>query len=65
MLEAGTPSRMFDEVRPCHLRHGVLDAVASGDVIGNVTELIAKSEALSPLQALPVVDLLEGQRRML
>lgn len=64
ILKIVTLSRHFGESGPYHLHYGVLDAVESGEVSGPaVSTLLAKLKALTPLQELAVVDMLEGLRR--
>lgn len=67
ILKAATITRHFEERGPYRLHYGVLDAAESGDLgeadAATVQSLVAKLKALTPLQELAVIDLLEGWRR--
>lgn len=64
-LRAATISREFGEAGPYHLHYGVLDAQAAGELPEglDVDALVGKLRALTPMQEIVVVDLLEGWRR--
>lgn len=64
-LRTATISREFGVTGPYHLQHSVLDAQAAGELPEglDVDTLVGKLRALTAMQEVVVVDLLEGWRR--
>lgn len=66
LLSAATVSRLFGEQGPYYIHYGVLDAAESGDLqafeSASISGLVAKLKALTPMQELALLDLLEQQR---